>query len=235
MIFKRYELKYLLTRKQKLAVLEAMKPYMELDRFGRDTIRNIYYDTDNYRLIRNSMDKPIYKEKLRVRSYRQVSGDDKVFIELKKKYDSVVYKRRIEVGHDEAMEYLNKGVKLKQDTQITREIDYFVNYYETLTPKVFLTYEREAYFTRIPSSFRVTFDENILWRQEDISLESCVYGNPILEQGMTLMEIKTDGAIPLWMVKVQTEQKIYKTTFSKYGNAYRNIEMMRIGGEYKYA
>ena len=86
MVFQRYEIKFLLTRKQKECILKAMEPYMELDAYGRSTIRNIYYDTDNYRLVRKSLEKPVYKEKLRVRSYSAAAPDDKVFVELKKKY-----------------------------------------------------------------------------------------------------------------------------------------------------
>jgi SPX domain protein involved in polyphosphate accumulation len=223
MVFKRYEIKYLLTRKQKEKILEAMKPYMELDEYGRSTIRNIYYDTDNYRLVRKSLEKPIYKEKLRVRSYRAAGPEDKVFVEVKKKYDGIVYKRRIELGERDAMSYLAGREKAPVRTQITDEIDYFLQFYETLAPKVFLSYEREAYYTKQPSEFRVTFDENILWRETDLSLGKGIYGTSILAPGQTLMEIKTPGNIPLWMVKVLTEEKIQRTTFSKYGNAYTEI------------
>ncbi len=239
MVFKRYEMKYLLNTKQKEAVLKAMAPYMELDKYGRSTIRNIYYDTDNYRLIRKSMEKPVYKEKLRVRSYHRTGPEDEVFVELKKKYDSVVYKRRIELPQKQAESYLaGKGSGVRQETfadaQITEEIDYFLEFYGNLAPKVFLSYEREAYYTREKSEFRVTFDENILWREEDLSLQKGVYGEAILMPGQTLMEIKTPGGIPLWMVKVMSEEGIRKTSFSKYGNAYQAI-MRRERGEKNYA
>lgn len=234
MVFKRYEMKYLLTRKQKEKVLEAMEPYMELDVYGRSTIRNIYYDTDNYRLVRKSLEKPVYKEKLRVRSYKAAGPEDMVFVELKKKYDGVVYKRRIHIKEQEAMDYLAGRIHAPQKTQITEEIDYFVQFYETLSPKVFLSYEREAYYTKEPGEFRVTFDENILWRETDLSLEKGVYGAPILKPGQTLMEIKTPGSIPLWMVKVLSGENISKTSFSKYGNAYIEI-FNREKGEFIYA
>ena len=223
MVFQRYEIKYLLTRKQKEVILAAMEPYMELDPYGRSTIRNIYYDTDNYRLVRKSMEQPVYKEKLRVRSYGTVEPGDKVFVELKKKYEGVVYKRRIHIPEKTAVDYLAGREAAPDRSQITEEIDYFLRFYRTLEPKVFLSYEREAYYTREPSEFRVTFDENILWRETDLSLEKGVYGAPILKQGQTLMEIKTPGNIPLWMVKVLSEEEIRKTSFSKYGNAYTEI------------
>ena len=82
-VFKRYELKYMLTLEQKEKILEAMSPYMQLDKYGRTTIRNIYFDTDSYRLIRRSIEKPAYKEKIRIRSYAQATADSTVFVELK--------------------------------------------------------------------------------------------------------------------------------------------------------
>lgn len=220
MVFERYEIKYLLDERQKEKILRAMEPYMAPDRFGRSTIRNIYYDTDDYRLIRKSLEKPVYKEKLRVRSYRQSRAEDSVFVELKKKYQDTVYKRRIELPEGRASEYLTGKGKAPVRTQITDEIDYFLTFYQTLAPRVFLSYEREAYFDRERKDFRVTFDEKILWRETDLSLLKGVYGESILRQGQTLMELKTAGSIPLWMVQVLSEEKIRKTSFSKYGNAY---------------
>ena len=220
MVFKRYEIKYLLTREQKDVVMAAMKDHMEPDSFGRSTIRNIYYDTDNYRLVRRSLERPIYKEKLRVRSYCTAKPEDEVFIELKKKFNSVVYKRRTGICQKQAADYLAGKIPAPNPCQITNEIDYFRQFYETLAPKVFLSYEREAFFDKDDSEFRVTFDENILWRTTDLSLEAGVYGENILKPGQTLMEIKTSGGIPLWMVDVLTAQNLQKTSFSKYGNAY---------------
>lgn len=222
-VFKRYELKYMLTQEQKKKVLEAMAPYMALDKFGRTTIRNIYFDTDSYRLIRHSIEKPAYKEKLRIRSYSQADPDSTVFVELKKKYKHVVYKRRVSLPEEEAMEWICKEHHCHMDTQISKEIDYFLDYYETLHPAVFLSYEREAFYSRDKSDFRVTFDDTILCRQDDLSLESEVYGTPILPEGMVLMEIKCSGGIPLWMVHVLSEEHIYKTSFSKYGTAYKTM------------
>ena len=222
-VFKRYELKYLLTKTQKACVLEAMKPYMSLDKYGRTTIRNIYFDTDTYRLIRRSIEKPVYKEKLRIRSYDRAAPDSTVFVELKKKYKHVVYKRRISLPEEEAMQWVCQQQHCHADTQISEEVDYFLEYYQTLHPAVFLSYEREAYYAKDGSDFRVTFDDTILCRQKDLSLESDVYGTPLLPEGMTLMEIKCSGGIPLWMTHVLSEEHIYKTSFSKYGAAYRQI------------
>ncbi len=222
-VFKRYEYKYMITEAQKNAVLEVIEPYMKLDKYGVTTIRNIYYDTDTYLLIRRSIEKPTYKEKLRVRSYGPATEDSKVFVELKKKYKSVVYKRRVSLQCREAMDWIARKNHCHKHNQICNEIDYFIDHYETLHPTVFLSYEREAYFTKKPSDFRVTFDENILVRQDDLYLTSEVYGTPILPEGKRLMEIKCSGGIPLWMTEVLSKEKIYKTPFSKYGTAYKTL------------
>lgn len=227
-VFKRYELKYMLTQEQKKKVLDAMAPYMALDKFGRTTIRNIYFDTNNYRLIRHSIEKPAYKEKLRIRSYARANSDSTVFVELKKKYKHVVYKRRVSLPEEEAMEWICGETHCEMDTQISAEIDYFMDYYETLHPVVFLSYEREAFYSKDKSDFRVTFDDTILCRQEDLSLESEVYGTPILPEGMVLMEIKCSGGIPLWMVHVLSAEHIYKTSFSKYGTAYQTMILPKL-------
>lgn len=234
-VFKRYELKYMLTLEQKERILEAMEPYMALDKYGRTTIRNIYFDTDNYRLIRHSIEKPAYKEKLRIRSYKKAKPDSKVFVELKKKYDSVVYKRRMSLSEDAAMDWVTGQMHCKEETQISHEIDYFLGYYETLHPVVFLSYEREAYYCKNGGDFRVTFDDHILCRQEELSLESDVWGTSLLEEGKVLMEIKCSGGIPLWMAHVLSQEHIYKTSFSKYGTAYQTMIFPNTKGGLLYA
>lgn len=234
-VFQRYEIKYLLTQEQKARMLLAMEPYMALDAYGRTTIRNLYFDTDSYRLIRHSIDKPAYKEKLRIRSYRRADADSPVFVELKKKYDSVVYKRRLAMPEEQAMEWVCGGMDVGARGQIAEEIEYFLGYYQTLHPVVFLSYEREAYYCKNGGDFRVTFDENILCRQEEISLESEVWGTPLLAEGMTLMEIKTSGGIPLWMTQFLTREHIYKTSYSKYGIAYETMIFPKHKGDCLYA
>lgn len=234
-VFQRYELKYMLTKAQKERILNVMQPYMELDKYGRTTIRNIYYDTDSYLLVRRSIEKPAYKEKLRIRSYRQVGAEDAVFVELKKKYKDVVYKRRVSLPESEAMKWVGREHHCNMDTQISEEIDYFLDYYKTLHPTVFLSYEREAFYSRDGSDFRVTFDDTILCRQEDMSLESEAYGMPILPEGCVLMEIKCSGGIPLWMTHVLSEEHVYKTSFSKYGTAYQKMIFPKLKEERIYA
>lgn len=235
MTFKRYELKYLLNKKEKEEILLAMKPHMKLDDYGRTVIRNIYFDTENFRLIRRSLEKPVYKEKLRIRSYKPVQITDLVFVEIKKKYKSVVYKRRLLLPEKTVMESFRTGEPLPVCSQIGDEIQYFREYYKNLQPSVFLSYEREAFHSLDGSDFRVTFDENILYRRNDISLGSEIYGHPLLGKQQTLMEIKTSGGIPLWMSETLTKHHLYKTSFSKYGSAYQRMMEAAMQGEYCYA
>ena len=235
MTFKRYELKYLLNKKEKEEILLAMKPHMKLDDYGRTVIRNIYFDTENFRLIRRSLEKPVYKEKLRIRSYKPVQSTDPVFVEIKKKYKSVVYKRRLLLPEKTVMESFRTGEPLPVCSQIGDEIQYFREYYKNLQPSVFLSYEREAFYSLDGSDFRVTFDENILYRRNDISLGSEIYGHPLLGKQQTLMEIKTSGGIPLWMSETLTKHHLYKTSFSKYGSAYQRMMEAAMQGEYCYA
>ena len=196
---------------------------MALDGYGRKTIRNVYFDTVNYRLIRRSIEKPAYKEKLRIRSYSQATADSTVFVELKKKYEQVVYKRRLPMRETDAMMWACREKPCPVNTQISREIDYFISFYGKLRPTVFLSYEREAYYEKGGTDFRVTFDDTILCRKTDVNLRSEAYGMPILPRDRVLMELKCSGGIPLWMARVLSSEHIYKTSFSKYGTAYRKL------------
>lgn len=231
-VFKRYEIKFLISEKQAEALKETMRAYMTADRHGRSTICNIYFDTPNFLLIRRSLEKPSYKEKLRLRSYGKANGEKTVFPEFKKKYKGVVYKRRLEMSEKEAMACLT-GKASFPDTQIGREIAYCFQRYEDLEPRVFLSYERETFYAKDNMNFRMTFDRNILWRNYDLSLCKGVYGNLVLSGGQVLLEVKTATSIPLWLAHFLSENKIYKTSFSKYGNAY--LQMIKEKGEEKYA
>lgn len=218
-IFKRYEIKYLVTETQRRQLLEAMSEYMRPDEFGRSTICNIYYDTPTRVLVRRSLEKPVYKEKLRLRSYGTARDDSKVYLELKKKYDGVVYKRRVEMSYDEAQRYLSGGTA-NLSGQIISELDYFMQYYEQLIPAAAIFYDRVAYYGKDDRELRITFDDNILWRDENIDLRVPASGEQLLGPGQSMMEIKVGGGMPLWLADKLNELELYKTSFSKYGNSY---------------
>ncbi len=229
-VFQRYELKYMLTKEQKECILQAMQPYMSLDQYGRTTIQNIYFDTEDYRLIRCSIEKPVYKEKLRMRSYGDKTSGAEVFVELKKKYQKVVYKRRLSMQEEKAMQWLKRECACEMDSQIAKEIDYFLEYYENLKPVLYLSYEREAYKCKDGGDFRVTFDENIICRQERMELQAEAGGVSVLEEEKVLMEMKCSGGIPMWMTAILSKEKVYKTSFSKYGTAYQKIIYPKLKG-----
>lgn len=227
-VFKRYEIKYLITREQKEAILAAMAPHMSLDQYGKSTIRNIYFDTDDYILARHSIAKPDFKEKLRIRSYKKADERSEVFVELKRKCDHIVYKRRIALPEEDAMKWVEgdrsnfiEGECRAASTQVTNEIEYFCSLYQGLRPTLYLSYDREAYRMNDDSDFRVTFDCNIRSRDYDISLESDAYGTELLDEDKVLMELKCSGGIPLWMTEALSRGRMYKTSFSKYGTAYQ--------------
>ncbi len=218
-IFNRVEKKYILSTKQYEDLIKALEGKMQLDKYGFSTICNIYFDTDNYELIRTSLDKPTYKEKVRLRSYGTPMLDSNVFLEIKKKYKGVVYKRRVEMTLQEAYDYIDKG-NIKEDSQIMREIDYCFKRYN-LKPAIFLAYDRYAYEGIEDKEFRVTFDFNIRSREYDLKLEKGDYGELLTEVPVYIMEIKTLGSMPMWFVKILSELQIYPHSFSKYGEIYK--------------
>lgn len=221
--FERRELKYRITDAQRAALEAAFGARMVPDEHGESTICNIYYDTADYRLIRASLEKPAYKEKLRLRSYGVTEPGGEVFLELKKKYKGIVYKRRITLPEDAAGEFIAGRAPLGEHGQIGREIEYFTAFYAPLLPAVHLSCERCAWFSREDRDLRITFDKNIRFRQEDVSLTLPAGGRRILPEGESLMEIKAAAALPLWLVSELDTLGIYQSTFSKYGEAYKAI------------
>ena len=222
-IFERYEYKYLIDTNTQKDLLEAIQSHLAKDPYGDSTIRNIYYDTKDYRLARISMEKPEYKEKLRLRCYRDVKPSDDVFLEMKKKYLGVTYKRRIVVPVGVAEGFISGLCDLPEKDQISNELRYFKNFYQTIRPAVFLQYDRKAYYDIEDPTLRVTFDSNIQWRQDHLRLTEPLGGRKILQDDEMLMEIKTLKAIPLWLVKELSVRNIRQTSISKYGVAYQTI------------
>jgi hypothetical protein len=219
-IFKRYEKKYLINGEQYDALTRMTADLFSPDEFGRSVIMNIYFDTPNSMLIRRSLEKPVYKEKLRLRTYGVPNDDSNAFVEIKKKFKKVVYKRRVKMKYTEAYDYLINGAPAPKTTQITNEIDWFMKYYGDVRPAMVISYERTAMFSKENKDLRITYDNNILWRKEDLDLRRGAYGEPLLPEGHYLMEIKIPGAMPVWLAEMLDELKIYPTSFSKYGMAY---------------
>lgn len=220
-VFERVERKFLLTPTQYAGLMRVLPEYMQADQYGESTILSLYLDTEDSLLIRRSLEKPVYKEKLRLRSYGVPRGTDNVFLEVKKKVRGVVYKRRICLPLDRAMACLKQGTVPAAGGQIGREIAYMLRRYR-LRPAVLLAYDRTAYAELEPSPnrLRITIDRDIRSRQTDLDLRLGSAGDPLLAPGMRLMEIKTAHAIPLWLCAALDQNEIRPTSFSKYGRVY---------------
>jgi len=219
-VFKRFEKKYMLTEHQYRQLSQKLQGHMTRDLHGLHTISNIYYDTPEYDLIRASIEKPVYKEKLRVRSYKTPKAGDTVFVELKKKFDGEVFKRRVPLSHEEAVRYLHCGDRPQERNQILKEIDWFMAMHRPV-PKVFIAYDRLALFGNEDPELRITFDSNMRFRESLLDLSKGTWGRPLADQDTILMEIKIPGAMPLWLSGILSELRIYPASFSKYGICYK--------------
>ncbi len=219
-VFRRIEKKYLLTEEQYRLLLEKAKDYIEIDTYDYSTICNIYFDTDDYLLVNRSIEKPLYKEKIRLRSYGVPKKNSKVFLEIKKKYKGIVGKRRICISLKDLYIYLETGKYPDCNKQIMDEIDYCFKLYH-LKPKVFLAYDRHSYKGLENQNFRLTFDQNIRSRTDNLYIENGDDGKLLLENGEYIMEVKTLDSYPLWFVNILSSLKIYPITFSKYGKVYQ--------------
>ena len=221
LVFKRYEKKYLLSRGQYETLFRELQDHIVPDAYHRSTVCSIYYDTDDYELIRRSIEAPVYKEKLRLRSYGVPDDDGTVFIELKKKYKGMVYKRRVPMGAKAAMAYLAGEAGPTECSQMTREIDWFLHEND-VKPKAFIACDRYAWVDRENAELRITFDENLRWRTDRLDLTLGSDGETLTEPGAVLMEIKIPGTAPLWLARLLSEQALFPTGFSKYGTCYKN-------------
>lgn len=229
-VFNRHECKYLIDQAVFEEIQEKLIKYMELDNYNKShelyTISNIYYDTKDNHLIRTSLSKPRYKEKLRLRAYGIPRVDEKVYLEIKKKVCGVVNKRRTKLSLKEAYDFIATGEKpVEKDymnKQVINEIQYILSIYD-LEPKLYLAYDRKAFFSKESRDLRITFDTNIRTRRYDLFLERGDYGESLLDKGKWLMEVKAEKNIPLWLSTMLSEYKIFKTSFSKYGKEYEKF------------
>ena len=241
-VFKRKEIKYLLSSEERNALLPILEAHMEPDAFAHSSISNLYYDTPDFRMVRRSLEKPMYKEKLRLRSYGTPENTSTVFPEIKKKAMGIVYKRRISLPYQEAVSFLSGQQIASTDMcngttqqvtstdtcdgttqQILHELDWMLASYENLAPRVFLSYERDSYKGGSDPSLRLTLDQDILFRTDRLDLREGAFGEAILLPDQTLMEVKISNAAPLWLAQALSEIGIFPVSFSKYGRAYERI------------
>ena len=219
-IFKRVEKKYLLSHAQKNQLLMEVGEYLIPDSHGESTICSLYLDTPDYLMIRNSIEAKAFKEKMRLRSYGTPKADSQVFLELKKKYKGVVYKRRVSMTLEDAKIYMDCG-KRPIDSQIMSEIDYAMEFYNP-KPAMMIAYEREAFYVKGMPNLSLTFDASIRYRDTGLLLEMGAAGKKIIPDETILLEIKTDGAMPVWLAHALDKFRILPASFSKYRNAYQD-------------
>ena len=218
-IFKRVEQKYVLTEQEYKLLFKKINKHLKKYKYFKSTICNIYFDTINNDLIINSLEKPIFKEKIRLRSYQVPSINDDVFLEIKEKYKGIVGKRRIKIKLKDFYTYLETN-NYDKDNQIMNEINYYFKYYD-LKPAIYIAYDRLSYCDVDDNSLRITIDSNLRSRNSDLNLELGDAGKCYFKDKNYIMEIKTLGSMPLWLVRSLSELKIYPTSFSKYGSIYQ--------------
>lgn len=219
-VFQRIEKKYLLDAVTCRALLLRIRDQLTPDAYPRYTVSSVYYDTPDWLLARRSIEQPPFKEKLRLRGYGVPALGDTVFLELKRKVDGVVYKRREAMTLAEA-EWYNKTGRHSGGSQIWNELEYFQNLYRP-EPRVYLAYDRRAFTGKDEPALRLTLDTNMRYRTMCLRLGAGDWGNPLMQDGDCLMEIKADGAMPLWLSRALCDLSIFPTSFSKYGVVYKN-------------
>ena len=218
-VFDRIEKKYILDETQYKKIKNQIKKHMEYDPYhkGQYTISSIYLDTNEFDMIRTSLEKPIYKEKIRLRSYNTPDVNDDIYIEIKKKYNGQGNKRRIKMKLKEAYDFIEG--KIENKTQIGKELDYIIKQ-NNLKPKIYIAYDRLAFQD---NNFRTTLDYNIRYRIEDINLENGDSGK-LLGKNIYILEAKAQYAYPKWFIELLNKEKIYPSSFSKYGNIYKKLK-----------
>lgn len=227
-IFNRHEIKYLMHESKLEGFQSRLGEYMTLDAYNQDhetySITNLYYDTQDSALIRESINKPAYKEKLRLRSYGVPSTDDRVYVEIKKKVAGLVNKRRTAMTLGQAYAFMQTGYPPQEragvNLQVLAELSYMTSRL-SLSPMLYLAYDRRAYFGIGQEDVRISFDTRVRSRRSDLRLEYGSYGEPLLAPDTWLMEIKVAQAMPLWLTRLLSEYALYPTSFSKYGMEYK--------------
>ncbi len=220
-VMQRYEFKYLISAEQETFFRRRLEEHMQVDQFGLTSIASLYYDTPDYRLINRSIEKPKFKEKMRLRSYGLATDSSPVFLELKRKAYGIVYKRRVQSTIPLVEKFFAREGDVCAGGQINHELTYFRDFYGDLAPACLIIYDRTAFFEP-GGDLRLTIDNDPRYRTEDLDLRISMEGTSLLPEGWSILEIKVQGAMPLWLSAVLDEGHIYKNSFSKYGAAYQN-------------
>lgn len=227
-IFKRFELKYLLTRAEYAALRSAILPRMAYDKYGdpegKYNIVSLYYESSDKRIYYETMNKLRFRQKLRLRVYDQADLSSNAFIEVKQKFKNVVNKRRSIIPLGEAYDILSHPYNEQSianaqasNPQILREALHFKGLYH-LQPAVVVSYDRQAFSGTADSEkdLRVTFDYNIMCRSDNLGLENGPKGYPIIDYDTVILEVKVSNSVPFWLARILSELEFVKQGFSKY-------------------
>ncbi len=234
--FKRYERKYLVDGDTLQKIMPTLLEYMDSDPYcigGKEyRIYSVYYDTPNHDVIRQNSSKPVYKEKMRVRSYYEHNEpDEKVFMELKKKNEGVGNKRRIKLRNREIAPFINEGIlpetKDYLSAQVAKELQYFLKM-NPVQPALYVQYDRMAFFGKEDKNFRMTFDRNLRTRRSNFTLGESEEDEFLLPENTYIMEVKILGAMPLWLTHLLSEYSLFSRGFSKYGARFKSEAAQRL-------
>ncbi len=238
-VFERKEMKYRLCATQLESLISAFETRLLPDERGITLVRSLYFDTPAHDLIARSMESPLYKEKLRLRVYGQASEPGTpAFLEIKKKFKGIVYKRRVLVSIG-AAHLIIEGASLSEALaahplndealaaealtphreQIAREIAFFIQRHDARRPSILTQCERQA-FTSSDGDLRVTIDRNLSYKANPQSIADTHFAIPLIPQTEAVMELKCTHALPLWLAGELSAVCAYKQSFSKCGTAY---------------
>lgn len=231
-VFNRYELKYIVNKALYKELLQALQGHVFMDKHGDQDgyymVMNLYYDTADHLFFNETVNRQQFRQKLRLRGYNHINRDSNVFLEIKKKYRGVVYKRRTLLKLPEAYAFLADTLSKKDyslydasNTQILGEVDFLKQFYQ-LEPKVIVSYDRQAFQGIHEEDLRVTFDRNLLKRETDLRIESRSDGELFMDPSLYVLEVKVNDRIPLWLSHILNDFQCWRQGYSKYTSSYNS-------------
>ncbi|QHF55620.1 MULTISPECIES: polyphosphate polymerase domain-containing protein [Streptococcus] len=220
--FKRVETKYLISNHQRRQLLSDLGKHMEADDFAQSTITSLYFDTEQFDMIQDSLAKKYGKEKVRLRTYEMESDlDMPAFLEIKQKIDGVGYKYRIKTTPRQAAILMASDAdKVVEDKRLASQLEKLHQRYGVIKPSMLIAYKRLSFRGKKDKSVRVTLDMNMTYA---VVNQLTMIGHesfPLLPDQQLIMEVKVAEQIPDWLENILHQYKLEKNSFSKYGHAY---------------
>ncbi|MGT2896598.1 polyphosphate polymerase domain-containing protein [Streptococcus entericus] len=235
--FKRVETKYLVSLAQLPHLLSDLGEYMEADDFAQSTITSLYFDTEHFDMVQDSLAKKYGKEKLRLRTYdRNGDLEAPAFLEIKQKIDGVGYKYRIKTSPKQAgLLAAGDMENHTEDKRLLAQLETLQQRYGTIKPRMLISYKRLSFKGKDNPSIRVTLDTSITYALvNDLVLTSSM-ALPLLPEQQLIMEIKVSDQLPAWLENILNQYNLDKVSFSKYGQAYTLYQSKMLEREAHYA